>query len=226
MSLPKLSDTENLLSESQAAEMAGVSIETLRQYGKFGLLEIVAKGSENFVRENDIVSLFHVKAPRKETVGSDHEDELNKSNLRVLREKVISRTTSPAQHPPLTKDGSEQSPGPNFTIVANESETVNETASDKIPFAIQTNGVESNNPGPLGTSPVVEVHSINQTLREQIELLKEERNWLRERLEQLENRTQRDQMLLLSESETIRNLVLQNRPKRFFGLTLPWFGKE
>ena len=225
MSLPKLSDTENLLSETQAAEMAGVSIETLRQYGKFGLLEIVAKGSENFVRENDIVSLFHVKALKKESFGSVNEEELNKSNLRVLREKVISRTAPPAQPASSTTEGSgiEQKAGPNFTIVADKPEAPSEGEN---PSAPHNNTVESINSSSYGTAPSVEVISINQTLREQIELLKEERNWLRERLEQLENRTQRDQMLLLSESETIRNLVLQNRPKRFFGLTLPWFGKE
>ena len=156
------------------------------------------------------------------------EEELNKSNLRVLREKVISR---PAQPTPSIAEGSgtELNASPNFTIVAKDSDSLNKngTVSNKDASTLPSHAAESVSSETFShSSPAVEVHSINQTLREQIELLKEERNWLRERLEQLENRTQRDQMLLLSESETIRNLVLQNRPKRFFGLSLPWFGKE
>ena len=52
---------------------------------------------------------------------------------------------------------------------------------------------------------------MNQNLREQIEILKEERNWLRQRLEKLETRSEREQMLLLAESETVRALVSQRQ---------------
>ena len=48
---------------------------------------------------------------------------------------------------------------------------------------------------------------VNNELREQISTLKQERDWLRNRIEQLELRGEREQMLLLSESETVRRLV-------------------
>ncbi len=64
----------------------------------------------------------------------------------------------------------------------------------------------------------------NQALREQIQMLREERDWLRTRLEQLEARSEREQMLLMSESETIRSLIGKQPIKRW-SFSLPWFDK-
>lgn len=62
-----------------------------------------------------------------------------------------------------------------------------------------------------------ELIEITKGLREQIEMLKEERNWLRERVEKLESRSERDQMLLLSENETVRSLLEpSNQPRARF----------
>lgn len=63
---------------------------------------------------------------------------------------------------------------------------------------------------------------VNKGLREQIQILRDERDWLRRRIEQLEARSEREQMLLLSESETIRNLVSRDK-RSFWQRALPWF---
>lgn len=71
---------------------------------------------------------------------------------------------------------------------------------------------------------IIELLQLSQTLREQLEMVKEERDWLRTRLERLEARSEREQMLLLSESETVRSLISQRSDKKrsFWNVALPW----
>ncbi len=81
------------------------------------------------------------------------------------------------------------------------------------------------------SSPDADLIELTKGLREQIEMLKEERSWLRERVEKLESRSERDQMLLLSENETVRSLLgsANTRPQRvsFWRKALPFLtGQE
>lgn len=81
---------------------------------------------------------------------------------------------------------------------------------------------------PVSSLPVAtnyDLITINKRLRDEIYELKKERDWLRERLEKVEARSEREQMLLLHESETVRAL-LNERPKRPFWTALPWFAKN
>lgn len=92
--------------------------------------------------------------------------------------------------------------------------------------SLQNTSPTSSSPG--SSLPVVthyDLITINKRLREEIYELKKERDWLRERLEKVEARSEREQMLLLHESETVRTL-LNERPKRPFWTALPWFGKS
>ena len=69
---------------------------------------------------------------------------------------------------------------------------------------------------------------LQEMLLEEIGRLREERDWLRERLERLEVRSERDQMLMLSELETIRSLAAgdRGRPRRSWRSLLPWGGGQ
>lgn len=73
-----------------------------------------------------------------------------------------------------------------------------------------------------------ELLEINKSLRQQVEMLQEERDWLRQRVERLEQRSEREQMLLLSENETVRRLISsreQHADRRsIWRFALPWFG--
>ncbi len=69
-----------------------------------------------------------------------------------------------------------------------------------------------------------ELIEINKGLRQQIEMLREERDWLRERVEKLETRSDREQMLLLSESENLRSAISLARAP-FWKRALPWLQK-
>lgn len=72
-----------------------------------------------------------------------------------------------------------------------------------------------------------ELEAENQRLLGELDALRSERAWLRERLEKLETRSERDQMLMLSELETIRGLA-RGFERRRGGLLslLPWFNRQ
>ncbi|MFN8389207.1 MAG: hypothetical protein U0136_02820 [Bdellovibrionota bacterium] len=72
----------------------------------------------------------------------------------------------------------------------------------------------------LSSSELIE---LNKSLRDQIQMMREERDWLRDRIEKLESRSEREQMLLLSESENVRKLISATQ-KSFWQRALPWLG--
>lgn len=59
----------------------------------------------------------------------------------------------------------------------------------------------------------IELLELSRTLKDQLQIVKEERNWLRKRIERLESLTERDQMLRMSESESLRALITQMSQK-------------
>ena len=60
---------------------------------------------------------------------------------------------------------------------------------------------------------------------EEIKNLKGERDWLRSRIEKLEEKNERDQLLLLAETQTVRQLInLQQRKRSTVQLALEWLG--
>ncbi|MDD2943872.1 MAG: hypothetical protein PHC51_13010, partial [bacterium] len=67
---------------------------------------------------------------------------------------------------------------------------------------------------------------INTELRQRLAELKEERDWLRKRLEKMEMRSERDQMLLLSENDHVRRLLPQSvsTGQRLLSAAFPWLG--
>lgn len=68
----------------------------------------------------------------------------------------------------------------------------------------------------------IELLEITRSLKDQLEIVKEERNWLRKRIEKLESQTEREQMILMSETETIRSLVHQQEAHFKKSKQSPW----
>jgi DNA-binding transcriptional MerR regulator len=84
-----------------------------------------------------------------------------------------------------------------------------------------TEGAETNN---LPAVRDVELIQLNRQLRDQLRTLSSERDWLKERLEKLEERSEREQMLLLSTSQTMRDLIQNKKPENSGFLSfLNWF---
>ena len=84
----------------------------------------------------------------------------------------------------------------------------------------QEGPIPLSNPRPSNdTNGSLELIEINAHLRERLKSLKAERDWLRERVEKLELQLEREQTLLMAESETVRRLISLNANSRKTGIT-------
>lgn len=82
-------------------------------------------------------------------------------------------------------------------------------------------------PEPNKTENIVKLQEQLLEARDQeIRELKQQRNWLQARVEKLEEKSDRDQLLLLSEKQMMRHLLSQNEKRRPSPLrvALEWFG--
>ena len=201
-------DESNLLSAEESANIAGVSAETIQQYVSYGLLETIGEGDNARFRESDIRSLFYTRvskpkvSPKKAKKPSTSEEEV------PTLSQILSETTSKTRESEV-REQSEQ--------VSEEQDTVDDESldSDKKEAATAANLDKRDT-------------EFTNSLKAQIELLREERDWLRERVERLETRADREQMLLLSESETVRSLLrtseIHTKSEPFWkkAFQLPW----
>ncbi len=246
-----MSGSSRLLSEVESASIAGVSIETIRQFRGCGLLDPVKEDGVERFREIDIKTLFYSRTKSNDVASSTdsavdiaaHEAAkpqrngagtlsappapapLDSASTQALQsgpavQSISSSQTSPVADSTQVKSVVPSETGsPNPETGASPTELKSETATDS----------ESEKllpvPSSLSADYMVE---INKGLREQLEILREERDWLRARVEKLETRSEREQMLLLSESENIRKLIQQGeqqrRPTWLRGL--PWFNNS
>ncbi len=175
---------DELLSEEASAAMTGVSVETLREYVRFGLLEAVTKENKSFLKQKDILELFNAK-------DTSQQKDLKGSSLRELREKIVSHQ-------------------------------LHDSPLKAVKEPLQSREENTSNMSYLPVPANYELLSLNKRLRAEIQELKEERVWLRSRLEKLEARSEREQMLLLYESETVRTLVnAQTKGSNFWAKALP-----
>ena len=260
--------TLNLLSESQSAELAGVSPQTLQQYREFGLLKAVWQGDSAYYSESEIRSIFFTKnktaipnefsavESNEKIMTQDSNSQLfeNQSNIKVANssaqinnegllksdEKVLSiqehfKASKPTTF--TTQPSPSSQPPPNFQALKQENPhltTVEDILSDKVKIKTEeaenkkevVNNDSSTISSLLHQSQVANTELIetNKNLREQLEIVREERNWLRARIEKLEARSEREQMLILAESENVRNLINQKKQKSLLSLALPWLG--
>ena len=185
-----------LLSDEQSAELAGVSVDTIEKYCQIGLLVPEMRGDKPFFKEADIKSLFYTKS--------------NYSSF-----AATTAVETPQEHPtsPAPQQSSQEE-----TIESSELPTAEEAESQ----VLETPTQERRELEP--SQREAQLLEMNQTLREQIELLREERDWLRQRIEHLETRSEREQMLLLAESETVRRLVkTESLTEKLLNFRLPWF---
>lgn len=192
---------ENFIAESDAAALAGVSIRTLMRFAEAGYLQV----------ENDESGrqLF-ARSEIKDVFGIQTEDEISEQSLapEPPAEKVIELTLASARQAQPAAEG-----------MARQAE---QNASKYfVPRAVALLEQEVSR---LRTLQELQEKLLDMRDRE-IQDLKEQRDWLRSRLENLEEKSKRDQVLLLSEAQTVRQLISINEQRRSpFRATLEWFG--
>jgi len=186
---------QNYFTELEAAQAAGVSNETIREFTSIGLLKEQLQGEKKVYSRGNLESVFqNIKEPQQVEIAP------------IEAEKITSPVPAAQDH------AKNESP----------SQTVDAHNTEPLTAQIEVQRGDSAEPS-IVDNRSFEVMELNQSLREQIQLLREERDWLRKRVENLEVRGERDQMLLISESRTVQTLL--PAPKRKW-LTLSWFKKE
>ncbi|MBP9837449.1 MAG: hypothetical protein KBC84_01915 [Proteobacteria bacterium] len=201
-----MNQTENLLTEQQSSEMAGVSLETIKMYANCGLLPVTKKDNINFFKEIDIKTLFYSQLKDKKETKVEPE---------------TTQVTEPQAQAAATEPQVEKKAEETKTAAAEVSNTTALEPTKEEPQQVTLNSIRADKYFPT----TVELLEINKSLRDQIQILREERDWLRERIEKLESRSEREQMLMLSESENLRSMINLNK-KSFLQKTLPWLYKD
>lgn len=330
-----MTGSSRLLSELESAAMAGVSVETIRQFRGCGLLQPVNEHGEERFREIDISTLFYNRSKSNNSSAAMSSSQANSSTpanfsttapvtpnpltstaagsspvdskTRPLNEQIVAdfiataprnesftfrdsfmKVTAPfaeadavdsnkwveetvaqrtASASPtdttISNEGTkpsvqtmeasakptsetaveaarmstveastvEDSGGP---VTASSTESTTETSGETSDYGettFRTSAADPQSakviemlPNPNNAINVEYLIEVNKGLREQIDILRGERDWLRSRVEKLETRSEREQMLLLSESENIRKLIQQNENRAFSWFrALPWF---
>jgi hypothetical protein len=204
----------DFVSETEAAELAGVSARTLLRFSESGYLtaNLTLDGSRSYSR-GQIVEIFGVPS----TVAPHF------SETRVT-ECVSASGAGTASSSPNNRDLPLTEESPRDKIVA----------AEPLPPTPQTPPLEEQ----TIASPTPQ-HEDIERLRNLIEMqermldakddeiadLRNQRAWLRERIEKLEEKSDRDQILLLQETQTIRQLIaVQDSRKSVVQHVLEWIG--
>lgn len=164
-----------------------------------------------------------------------------------------SATGVPSNGAPPSETPAATAPTPELTVTASPHEMsspppplAESTPADETPKAAEPEGSSLAPQPDLGSQGarvdaglLQGLQAENQKLRHVLDLqerilsmredeirdLKSQRDWLHRRLERLEEKSDRDQLLLLSETQTIRKLIsLQAPRKSTFRLALEWLG--
>ncbi len=180
---------DKFLNLAEASQLAGVSSSTIMRFAEAGYFRIYNRNSENHFAEQEIADVFGASfnsSRVRETTASPKTQEA--SNV-----EESSLGTDPVE--PQSKD----SPAQPATLQS-QIEVIIENESSAEPEKIKE---------PL--EPFKKVLQLQEELIAQknsvISDLIKERDWLRARLEKMEEKSERDQMLLMVESQKVRTLI-------------------
>lgn len=210
------------LTAEEAAACANISEETIFKYKELGLLRAFRVNGQEQYREDEIRMIFnarmkaaqhsveHVasKTPEatvslKETIQkSDEANKNSEEELPTLHDILREDTPLAASIEKSSTDTQNQGTHTQAEFVKNR-----ENAPDFRSFDI----------------PSIELLELTRSLKDQLETVKEERNWLRRRVEKLEASIEREQMIAISKTESLRNLIEQrSTTKSSWSFLLPW----
>lgn len=210
---------DDYISEGEAAGMAGVSANTLLRFAEAGYLQTESDndGLKLYSRE-DIKSLFGVM---DEAFYSRLADDLN----------AVSN---------MSAGGNSAAVAPHEEPAIPEAQSGPRTLKEQIQVSSEPGHANGSTPGrPQRSEAAILLEQELQRLRnlislqermldmrdEQLRDVRQERDWLKTRLEKQELKAERDQLLLLSESQTVRRLVsIQEQRKPLIRSALEWLG--
>lgn len=191
---------QDFISEPEAVSLTGMSKTTLSRFAEAGYLQLeVDSDGLRLFSKSELAGLFGLKEPAER-----------------------SRNAMP---PPPKKE----TPPISVTPVTPVAPTVSVIAAPPLTAPAETTS-------PSDSEDAVEMKRLQNILQlqekildmkdQQIRDLQTQRDWLQARVEKLEDKADRDQLLLLTETQTIRTLVNLNRQTRRspVRLALEWLG--
>lgn len=221
-------NTGDFVTESEAAAYAGVSVATLNRFAEAGYLQIEQNAGEGrLYSQSELASVFGLSCfsamPRRTAQGSGNGVRAAPKPEKNSRPSAAAAQSSSALHEQIEKSIVAGSDG--------EAAAGPDTSNEEVPTL--SNLIQDSPPDRPEESG--EVACLQRTLELQQKLLElkeaevkdlqDQRQWLRTRLERLEEKAERDQLLLLSETQTIRKLInLEEQRKSPLRLALEWLG--
>ena len=199
-------NTHETCTEEQASALAGVSTRTLQRFAEAGYLSVVL-GEDG----------------RGRYQRAQVEEIFNAAQTCPSAPQLASPESSTA---PAREQATAASPGFDGTSFVAEQEVVFEHSPSSREAHRQVNQSQA---------ALIEIEKFKNLLAiqermldakdDEIADLKSQRAWLRERVEKLEEKSDRDQILLLSETQTIRSLIAyQESRKSTVRQLLEWMG--
>lgn len=243
------------VSESEACQLAGVSSGTLNRFVEAGYLDVETENDG--LRLFSIDEIQKVFSLSEITPGNSHdkvEEQQTEIPLADFScdEQAMDTIDTPAFAEPLT-DAKEQEPSPIDRPSEELSSYYTEAPAQKVlsitahlakqntseevsvqELASTATSQQDSNISRVLEAEIAKFEKVNEVneliiqLREkEIEELRQERNWLRQRVERLEEKAERDQILLLSETQLMKQLLIQQSEKRFsLKGALRWLGLQ
>jgi hypothetical protein len=220
---------EDYVSESEATSRSGVSPRTLARFVEAGYLHTEV--------EPDGLRLYSRKE-LDEIFGGHYESLIDKATPSVLPDEalieggdepsIVAATAETKQ--PESSDAPPKSP-----VTSTEAPNVIAQPIRVDPFATKTETARSHDTSVnvnhferelARLKNIIKAHETLLDARDaEVQDLKDQREWLKARVERLEEKGERDQILLLSEAQTIRKLItIQEHKKSAVKQFLNWIG--
>lgn len=190
--------------EQEATALAGVSAKTLRRFRESGYLDVTTTSDDGCLySKRQLAEIFGSPDQRRQTNEVFPEEELE--TVKPIRQSSCEGNLAPLESQDTGPELRESEPEVRETKISEPIEASREVERLRNLVNIQERILDSK-----------EAELVD---------LRNQRAWLRERIERLEEKAERDQILLLSETQTIRTLVSYNENRRSpVRQLLEWFG--
>lgn len=202
---------EDLISETVAVKEAGVSARTLQRFNEAGYLTVQVKSSgERFYSRTQLHEIFgSFQEPPRATPQASTSDQIRLSSSD--EDQIPSASTSCTYYSPVDTSAIAQ-PATVSAPLPSQAEASTSTT------ALYEDYVKAKN--------LIALQERILDMKDgEIADLRSQRDWLRARVEKLEEKGDRDQVLLLSETQALRQLISlqQKRPSTVRNI-LEWLG--
>ncbi len=236
---------QNYVSEGEACQLAGITSGTLSRFVEAGYLDVETENDGiRLYSVDELTKVFSLEPNSSEERNGESRPPMENGSIKKrpsrLSERVETRIIE-SEREEFSSHGenssSEEEP-------IEEETKLSHNGSDRSYYSDLSSDQRSGfgswakanqersgavHPYEIELMKLQKVNEVNELiikLREkEIEELKQERNWLRQRVERLEEKGERDQILLLSETQLMKQLLIQQKESRFsLKGALQWLG--